>query len=265
MRIDSSINTYDVGDTGQVSTEQVKNSKKVMKKTDNHNGLVLDEQTKNIHNTLFQSITVLNDSFSMINTAQNGLDNQINILNDIGTLANQATQTDNQNTITNIAKDIVSKIKEYKNTALDTTYNKSALLYKTGDADDDLSIIINNSFIEMETADTLSLSTKIESSMKEFTTNPQSRENIQKYVENGIDNLTNFKQTFQDKFEELNKQAKNSFEYENQNKKVTKTIQKINYPIEVADFNKTNLLTQAGSMTAAQAHANTERNIHLLR
>ena len=266
MNIDSSyINAYDIGGIQQNSLERISSGSAINSASDDPSALGIASSLGVEKSSLSQSVENMNSGIALSNIAQGGLSSQQNILENIKmeTLkASNGTMSESDREI--IEKQINQYIEQFDNIANSTTYNGNPLLKTDGTNSDDISIIDNESIIDMEKADTLSISDSLKSLMSDFSTNADSRNELLTTLDQSITQISSFQSDFGSAANALESSARNSISTETQIASAQSTVLDIDYSKEVSDFSKTNLLSQIGLVMQSQANAVQGRNISLL-
>jgi len=266
MNINSSyVNAYDISGIQQNSLEKIGSALAINKASDDPSGLAIGSALGVEKSSLSQAVENMNSGIAMSNIAQGGLAGQKEILENIKTetlKAMNGTMNDADRDI--IANQINKYIEQYDNIANSTTYNGNSLLKTDGTSSDDISIVDKESTIDMEKADTISISDSLKPFMSDFATNPNSRTTLLTALEQGMDQLGSFQSDFGSAANAMESSARNSISTETQIASAQSTIMDIDYSKEVSDFSKNNLLSQIGLVMQSQANAIQGRNISLL-
>lgn len=133
-----------------------------------------------------------------------------------------------------------------------------------GDVTDDMSVVGEDSIIDMQKADTLSISDTLKSFMSDFVTNPDSRDSFMEAVNNGIDQLSSFASDFGSAANQLESAGRNTLTMETNTAAAQSTILDADYAKLSSDFNKTNLMTQIAMIVQTQSNAVQNRTVDLL-
>lgn len=268
MNIDSSYNT-NIQSLSQVQAgqlEKLSSALAINKAADDASGLAIADQLGLQKSSLAQSVENMNSGIAMSNIAQSGISSQKDILQNIRTETLKAMNgTTSQEGREAIAQQIDRYIEQYEQIAQSTTYNGQELLKTSGDPSaDDISIATDEAIIEMEKADTTSLSDTLRGFLSDFTTNPSSMTGLLDAVDDGIDQLASFASDFGSASNAMESMARSYISAETNMAAAKSTIMDIDYAKEVTDFNKTNLQTQIGYLMQTQANAAQAKNIALL-
>lgn len=266
MNIDSSyVNAYDISGIQQSSLERIGSALAINKASDDPAGSAIGSALGVEKSALSQSVENMNSGIALSNIAQGGLSQQQELLETIKTetlKANNGTMSEEDREI--IGQQINKYIEQYDNIANSTTYNGNTLLKTDDTASDDISIVDNESTIEMEKADTTSISDSLKALMSDFSTNVNSRNSLLETLDQGINELSSYQSDFGSASNALEASARNSISTETQIATAQSTVMDIDYSKEVNDFSKTNLLSQIGLMMQSQANAVQGRSINLL-
>jgi flagellin-like hook-associated protein FlgL len=222
-------------------------------------GLDLPFQKSN----LSQSLSTYNNAIATTSIAQIGLEKQKAILENIrieSLKVNDDTLSDSDKNL--IAGNINALIDQYDQVTYNTNFRGQQLLTTNGDETDDLSIIDDEDFIEIEKVDTASISGELKSQIKSLT--PDNLDTFMNYLEDGINTLGDFQDRFKDAQESLIDNGKKNLENQTNAAKENSTVANIDYAQESADFNNTNLLSQMTGIIFTQSNAIQNRTVDLL-
>ncbi|MDC0933486.1 flagellin [Arcobacteraceae bacterium] len=266
MTIDSSyVNAYDISGIQQNSLERIGSALAINKASDDPSGSAIGAALGVEKSSLSQAVENMNSGIAMSNIAQGGLSEQKELLENIKTetlKANNGTMSESDREI--IGQQINKYIEQYDNIANSTTYNGTSLLKTDGSSSDDISIVDKESTIEMEKADTTSISDTLKSLMSDFSTNANSRATLLDTLDQSINQIASYQSDFGSASNAMESSARNSISTETQIATAQATVMDIDYSEEVSSFSKTNLLSQIGLIMQSQANAVQGRNISLL-
>ena len=270
MTINNNPSTYNNISNSSVSNanalERIATGLLINKASDNASGLAIADQLRTEGSTLSQTIDNANSGIAMANIAQGGMREQQNILSEIKSLTIQA-----QNGTTSaegrdaIAKQINKYIDQYENIAEQTSYNGTQLLKSSGNpAQDDLSISGEEEIVNLQVADTTSISDDLRTLMTNFTTDPNSRSALLGKIDESTSQLSAMESDFGSASNALQSSVRNYMTAETNIANAESTIRDLNFTNGIANFNKTNLLSQAGYLVQAQSNAVQSRVLGLL-
>jgi flagellin len=256
------INSYGTGNISSTPVDQISNSNSI-EKTSNDNSTISAVDGLEIYDrAVSQSIEKLAGGIALANIAQDGIDIQKNILENIKEIfvVDQVTQEESSN------KEKIEKlIQEYQSVVETTKFNNESLLKVDDESLDDLSIVTDEEIVSIYKADTTSVVDTIKSLLNNATSNPDARVTILDEIDKGIDQLNNFSNNFQEVSDQLETTIKKQLEQANEALKENKTVSDIDYAQEVTDFNKTNIMAVVGYFMQAQANAHTQRTVEILK
>lgn len=266
MNINSSYTTIpNINDVQSTSLEKIGSSLAINSASDDASGLAISDALGLQKASLTQSIENMNSGIAMGNIAQSGIASQKELLENIHTETLKAmTATTSDEGREAIQKQISKYIDQYEQIASSTTYNGDTLLKTSGDITDDISIVGDETIIDMQKADTTSISDTMKTLMQSFSTDASSREAMLDIVNSGIDKLSSYASDFGSSANAMESSARNSISTEKEIAAANSTIADIDYSKEVSDFSKTNLLSQIGMIVQSQSNAVQSRNIALL-
>lgn len=270
MTINNNINTYNSINESNTSRnsalERVATGLLINRAADNASGLAIADQLRTEGSVLSQTIDNASSGIAMANIAQGAFTEQKNILSNIKTLTVQAMNgtmsTSDREHITN---QINKYIDQYENIAEQTNYNGTQLLKTSGDPTlDDLSISGEEEIVGLKVADTTSISDDLRALMGDFTTNPNSRATMLNTIDESMNKLSSMESDFGSAANALESSVRNYMTAETNMKNAESVIRDLNFANGIANFNKTNLQSQAGYFAQAQANASQSRVLGLL-
>ncbi len=266
MNINSSYTSLqNINDAQATSLEKIGTATAINKASDDASGLAIADALGSQKSAVSQSIENMNSGIAMSNIAQSGISSQKELLENIKTETLKAMNGTTSSEGREVIQQQISKyIDQYESIASSTTYNGTSLLKTSGDSSDDISITDAESTIEMEKADTTTISDSLKSFLGDFATNSTSMQNILNAVDQGMTQLATYASDFGSASNEMESSARNSISTEVELSRAQSTILDIDYSKEVSDFSKTNIMAQVGYVMQTQANANQQRNIDLL-
>ncbi|MEA3288725.1 MAG: flagellin [Campylobacterota bacterium] len=265
MDINTSYNIQGLSGVQANSLEKIGSALAVNKAADDASGLAISDNLGLQKSSLTQSIENMNSGIAMSMIAQGGMREQESLLENIKTETLKSMNgTMSQDDRSAIAEQISKYIQEYERISESTNYNGQKLLETQGDTTDDISIVSDDSIIEMSKADTKSISEKLKSFMSDFATNSESRDGLLDAINEGMDQLAVYASDYGSAQNQFESYARNAMSTEKEIASAKSTILDIDYSKEVSDFSKTNLQTQIGYLMQTQANALQAKNIALL-
>ncbi|MBD3842025.1 MAG: hypothetical protein IE909_09110, partial [Campylobacterales bacterium] len=133
-----------------------------------------------------------------------------------------------------------------------------------GDATDDLSIVGEENIINMQKADTTSISDELRSYMSDFATNPDSQKALLEAIDKGLTQLADYASEFGSASNSLESSARYTLTAETNTAAAKSTILDVDYAKESSDFSKTNLMSQIAMIVQTQSNAVQNRSVNLL-
>lgn len=263
-------NTYnninDVNSSRNSALQRVATGLLINQASDNAAGLAIADQLRTEGSVLSQTIDNANSGIAMANIAQGGMREQQNILSEINTLTLQANNgTTSLEGRQAIEQQINSYLEQYENIAEQTNYNGTQLLKSSGDpALDDLSISGEEEIVNMEVADTTNISDTLKTFMADFSTNENSRNSLLDELSKGMSELSSMESEFGSASNALQSSVRNYMTAETNMRNAESVIRDLDFANGIANFNKTNLQSQAGYFAQSQANAVQSRVIGLL-
>lgn len=257
----SYISAYNLNNTNLNQLDQVSSKSKVDNVNTNSENFSNVDGLDIQQRALSQSLKNSTGGIALANIAQKGLVDQKNILLDIKELMNQTSDSK-----LDIENEINIRLQKYEAIANDTNYNKELLLKTTGeDSSDDISIVIEDEIISMHKADTTSTSNDIRNLLNNFSTSGFKADDMVTILDEGIKKIESFESRFKTALDSLESSGKTQLSEASKDSDTKSTIAKIDYPKEITDFTKSNLLSQAGYLMQTQANAHQQRTIDILK
>jgi flagellin len=237
----------------------------INKAADDASGLAIADNLRTQGSALYQSIDNANSGIAMSNIADKAISSQKEILGEIKTLTIQAnTATTSTEGREAIAEQINKYLDQYEDIAGQTNYNGTQLLTAQGDSTDDLSIVGKDGDVGIQKADTVSVSDQLRSLMSDFVTNPDSRAEMFDALDEGMDTLASYASEFGSATNQLESKVRNEMTSATNTLSAESVIRDLDFSNGIANFNKTNLQTQAGFLAQSQANAVQSRVVALL-
>ncbi len=263
MNINSSYTGLNpVSDLQSTSLERIGSSQAINSASDDASGLAIADALGLQKSSLTQTIENMSSGIAMGSIAQSGLASQKEILENIKTETLKAMNgTTSQEGKDAIEQQISKYIEQYEQVANSTTYNGETLLKTHGDISDELSIVGDETIIDMEKSDTTSISDKLKAFMSDFANNGAS---ILETVDAGLNQLSEYQSDFGSAVNAMESNARNAISTEKEMASAMSTILEIDYSKEITDFSKSNIMAQIGMIATTQANAVQSRNISLL-
>ena len=266
MEINSSYtNLPGISDVQTSSLGRLASSSAINSASDDPSGLLIADSLGLQKTSLTQTIENMNSGIAMSSIAQSGISSQQDILENIRTETLKAMNgTTSQEGINQIQEQISKYIYQYEQIANGTTYNGETLLTTSGDTSDDLSIVGDESIINMEKADTTSISTQLRDALSTFSNSREDMSNMLDIVDQGSTQLASYASNFASASNGMESTAKYSISTEKEISLAQSTILDIDYSKEVSDFSKSNIMSQIGMVVQSQSNAVQSRSINLL-
>lgn len=245
--------------------QKLSSGNEVNKASDDASGLAIADNLRMQSSSLYQSIDNANSGIAMSNIADKAISDQKEILGEIKRLTIQAnTATTSTQGRESISAQINKYLDQYEDIARQTNYNGTQLLTAKGDSSDDLSIAGAEGDVSIKKADTTSVSDQLRSLMSDFVSNPDSREEMLKTVDGGMNSLASFASEFGSATNQLESKVRNKLTEATNNVAARSTIIEADIAKTISDFNKTNIQAQAGFFAQSQANAVQSRVTTLL-
>lgn len=233
--------------------------------SDDASGLAIADALDLQEGSLSQSVANYNSGIAMSNIAQDGIESQKEILENMRTETLKAMNGTTSESDRQIIADQLSKyVEQYEQVASTTTYNGQSLLTISGDSTDDMSIVGESSIIELSKADTTSISDTLKSYISDFATNPDSQKALLEAIDKGLTQLDQYASEYGSASNAMESSARNAISTATNTAKAESTVMDIDYAKEVSDFSKTNLMSQIAILVQSQSNAVQARTVPLL-
>lgn len=263
MNIDSSYNINSLSNVQTNSVEKLSTASSINKTADDASGLVISDQLSIQKSSLSQGLENMNSGIAMSSIAQSAIANQKELLENIKTDLIQAmSDTTSDEGKDAIKEQITKNLDQYDQIASSTNYNGEKLLVTKGDASDDISIVGDDSIIDMSKADTKSLSDTLRGYLSNFDSGAM--DNMLNDINTAHSKLDSYASDFGSASNAFKSTANNYMSAEKEMANAKSTIKDVDYAKEVSDFSKNNLLTQIGYLMQTQANPVQSRSVPLI-
>ncbi|MEA3289218.1 MAG: flagellin [Campylobacterota bacterium] len=266
MTIDNNMNYINnINNTTNSTLEKLSSGLAINKASDDASGLAIADKLGVQKSSMAQSIDNFSSGIAMSNIAQDSISEQKTLLENIKTetlkAMNGTTSTEGREAI---AEQINKYIDQYEQIADQTNYNGESLLKTNGDSSDDLSIVAEDSIVELQKSDTTSISDKLKSFMGDFVSNPSSMDSLLDTVDEGIGQLASFASDYGSASNSLESMARNYMSAQTNLANAQSEIADADISKMVTEFSKTDLQSQLGYLVQSQANAVQQRTVALL-
>ena len=262
----NSVNNHGINsvqNTASSALEKVATGLAINSASDNASSLAIASNLETQRSTLNQSLANVNSGIALTNIAQDGLNGQKKLLENIHTLSIEALSgTNSADSLNSIKSDIASNLEQFNNIAQSTQYNGTKLL--SGD-EKDLSIITDeNENIDIHSVDTQNISDTISGFLDNFSSGSQGVNNLLNATNNGLDNLSQFTSDFASASLQSQIAGKTTLSTQTSIAQASSTLVGVDYGKAISDFSKSNIISQIGLLASTQANAIQQRNVALL-
>ena len=266
MNIKSSVSEPLVSNNNNVGNTSIQaNNIKSVGKHKVNNNLIIASTTRTYDYALSLSLRTVNKGMTMSSVAQSGLEQHTqllqNIKKDAQKLQDQELSMKDRQTLMLQIKDSLSQAMQVTD---QTKFNSSYLLKDNAYSTNDLSIFVNDDFVQIKSVDTESVFKEIQTTLQELLKNPELAQKLLEQTDQAMSQLANFKNQFSNSKNQL-KQSASDF-IQNANKQIQQNIidQKIKFKFDITDFNNTGLLSQIGNIAQTQQNVSKDSAIKLL-
>jgi flagellin len=271
------------------SLEKLSTGLKINKASDDASGLAIADKLRTQATSINQGVANGNSAVSLLQIADKSMAEQSNILDTIKAKLIQAnTDTTSQDGRTAIAKDVDKLLEQLNNIAEQTNYNGTSLLQKSSTtlaaAGSGLSFQIGESKADTITAKTVQANTT-GFSLTTLVTKAKSGSGVaagasagvagafsktmaaafQTSVDTAITKLNGFRGDIGSTQNQVESAVRNLMTQATNVKAAESIIRDVDYAQESANFNKQNIISQAGSYAISQANAVQQNVLRLLQ
>lgn len=292
MRINTNISSLTAQDAAQntsktltSSLEKLSTGLRINKASDDASGLAIADKLRTQGTSINQGIANGNSAVSLLQIADKSMAEQSNILDTIKAKLIQAnTDTTSNDGKLSIAKDVNKLLEQLNNIAKQTNYNGTNLLQKgrstttqqsglsfqvgenRGDTIKTKTIQANTSGLKIQTLKTKA-SAAAASTAGAIATNfgKTMTSSMQLAVDNAITKLNGYRGDIGSTQNQVESAVRNLMTQATNVKAAESIIRDVDYAQESANFNKQNIISQAGSYAISQANAVQQNVLRLLQ
>ncbi len=286
MRINTNVASLQAQESNTVtnksltsSLEKLSSGLRINKASDDASGLSIADKLRTQANSLGQSISNGNSAVALTQIADKAMAEQSNILDVVKTKLIQAgTETTSDEGRKAIEKDINKLLDQLNNIAAQTNYNGTALLqasiglagsavktamtFQMGETANDL--IKTTSGVRANVTGLSLTSLKTEVATTGSMTAAEARGYLTK-IDSAINTLNGWRADFGSTQNQLESAIRNQMTQQTNIKNAESVIRDVDYAQESANFNKQNIIAQAGTYAMSQANAIQQNVTRLLQ
>jgi len=254
------------------SLEKLSSGLRINKASDDASGLAIADKLRTQASSLGQSISNGNSAVALTQIADKAMAEQSNILDIVKTkLIQAATDTTSEEGRTSIAKDINKLLDQLNNIASQTNYNGTTLLqgasagasvsalnFQMGETDTD--IISTSSGVQSNTTGLGLSALKVDSSGASGTISAGGARAYLDEIDSALNTLNGWRADFGSTQNQLESAIRNQMTQQTNIKAAESVIRDVDYAAESANFNKQNIISQAGTYAMSQAN-NVQQNV----
>ena len=293
MRINTNVSSLVAQEANQNTTKNISSSLeklstgyKINKASDDASGLAIADKLRTQASGLNQAVSNGNSAVTLTQIADKAMAEQSNILDVVKQKLIQAgTATTSDEGIEAIGKDIRKLLDQVDNIAKQTTYNGTSLLQK-GAADTDASdaltfqmgtlstdTIKTTGSVAANTTEMTGLTTlKAEATSAKWKVGVESAAGMQAsartmltQVDSALTELNGWRADFGSTQNQLESSVRNLMTQVTNTLAAESVIRDVDYAQESANFNKQNIISQAGTYAISQAHSASQNVMRLLQ
>ena len=259
----------------QKSLEKLSSGFRINSAADDASGLAIADKLRTQNTSLIQSIQNANNGISLVKVADKAIAEQSNIVDSVKAKLLQAkTATTSDEGRESIRKDIVKLLGQLDNIAAQTNYNGTTLL-QNGKTDTAAGAALSFQVGETST-DTISTTAGVQANTvglgldglkalaADGLTITEAGTQLD-LIDDALTTLNGFRSDFGSTQNQLESSVRNLEVMSAQIKNAESTIRDVDYATETANFNKQNILAQAGSYALSQANAMQQNVLRLLQ
>jgi flagellin len=268
------------------SLEKLSTGYKINKASDDASGLAIADKLRTQANALNQAVANGNSAITLTQIADKAMAEQSNILDIVKQKLIQAgTGTTSSDGIEAIAKDVTKLLDQIDNIASQTTYNGIALLQESSTSQ---AAMPNELVFQMgaTSADTISTVSGVQSNVSGLgdgalraaysavaawsagitaATMQTSARTLLKNIDSALTQLNGWRADFGSTQNQLESAVRNLMTQVTNTKAAESVIRDVDYAQESANFNKQNIVAQAGTYAISQANAAQQNVLRLLQ
>ena len=283
MRINTNINSLNAQESANVTNAKLKSSLEklssglaINKASDDASGLSIADKLRTQASSLGQSISNGNSASALTQIADKAMGEQSNILDVIKQKLLQAstatTSTEGRNAI---AKDINKLLDQVNNIATQTNYNGQTLLQASHDGKSSTTAltfqmgelaadVITTTGAVMANTSGLTL-TSLKDTVAAGGITQSSASTMLAGIDTALDTLNGWRSDFGSTQNQIESSIRNMSTAQTNIKAAESVIRDVDYAAESANFNKQNIISQAGTYAMSQANSLQQNVMRLLQ
>ena len=284
MRINTNVasltaqeSAYNTQNNLRNSLEKLSSGLRINKASDDASGLAIADKLRTQANSIGQSISNGNSAIALTQIADKAMAEQSNILDIIKTkMIQAATATTSAEGRVAIAKDVDKLMDQINNIASQTNYNGTSLLQGTGGASADgltfqmgetstdtiattSGVRANESGLALDTIRTMV------SGGNSATLTAANAQTAMGTIDTALNTLNGWRADFGSTQNQLESAVRNQMTQQTNIKAAESVIRDVDYAQESANFNKQNIIAQAGTYAMSQSNATQQNVLRLLQ
>ena len=274
MRINTNVSSLTAQEAAQNTTKTITSSLeklstglKINKASDDASGLAIADKLRTQATSIRQGIDNGNSAVSLLQIADKSMAEQSNILDTVKAKLIQAntatTSTAGRNAI---AGDIAKLMTQFDNIAKTTNYNGTELI-SSGAANLEFQVgeDTTDAMITLSAVNSSASDYSLDALMTITTITAASASTLQATVDSAIDDLNTNRGRIGSTQNQVESAVRNLMTQATNVKAAESIIRDVDYAQESANFNKQNIISQAGSYAISQANATQQNVLRLLQ
>ncbi|PHO09704.1 flagellin [Malaciobacter canalis] len=257
------------------SLEKLSTGLRINKASDDASGLAIADKLRTQASSIGQSISNGNSAVSLTQIADKAMAEQSNILDIIKTkLVQAATDTTSDDGRTAIGKDVSKLLDQLDNIAKQTNYNGTTLLQGATSASAAAQLTFQ---MGEKAADTIATTAGVRANVSGLSladvkssagagfSSALGARNLMDDIDTAINTLNGWRADFGSTQNQLESAVRNQMTQQTNIKSAESVIRDVDYAQESANFNKQNIIAQAGTYAMSQANAIQQNVTRLLQ
>ncbi|PPK60178.1 flagellin [Malaciobacter marinus] len=257
------------------SLEKLSTGLRINKASDDASGLAIADKLRTQASSIGQSISNGNSAVSLTQIADKAMAEQSNILDIIKTkLVQAATDTTSDDGRTAIGKDVSKLLDQLDNIAKQTNYNGTTLLQGATSASAAAQLTFQ---MGEKAADTIATTAGVRANVSGLSladvkssagagfSSALGARNLMDDIDSAINTLNGWRADFGSTQNQLESAVRNQMTQQTNIKSAESVIRDVDYAQESANFNKQNIIAQAGTYAMSQANAIQQNVTRLLQ
>ncbi|WP_419782749.1 flagellin [Malaciobacter marinus] len=250
------------------SLEKLSTGLRINKASDDASGLAIADKLRTQASSIGQSISNGNSAVSLTQIADKAMSEQSNILDVLKTkLVQASTDTTSDEGRKAIGKDVSKLLNQLNNIASQTNYNGTTVLQGATSASAAAQLTFQ---MGEKAADTIQTTAGVRANLSGLSldglkASAGSARSLMASVDTAINTLNGWRADFGSTQNQLESAIRNQMTQQTNIKAAESVIRDVDYAQESSNFNKQNIIAQAGTYAMSQANASQQNVLRLLQ